>query len=52
MADNKKPVNEEELRKAKSKELSDDDLDKATGGKKTWIDPIKPQVESNINEKY
>lgn len=50
MSENKKPVNEEELRKAKAKELSDDDLDKATGGamaaaKKKWIDPIKPEVK-------
>jgi len=25
-------------------ELSDDDLDKAVGGKKVWIEPIKPQT--------
>jgi len=33
------------LLEIKSQRLSDEELDKVSGGKKVWIEPIKPQTE-------
>lgn len=44
MVNEKKTTEEIEIKESVHK-LSDEDLDNIYGGKKVWIEPIKPQAE-------